>query len=222
MGLVQYARVLAEIKTEPKTHEQVSAASGRGKQTMREILWRLEHLRIVHVVEWRRPEKLRSLMAAAFVLGEGESAPYPNALKRATPGSELARNNPRPELIAFATIINALRNGATRAELHRQTGVAHHNIARLLRELRANGLLHIGAWEVRDSTAGKPSEVLQFGPGKDAPRPKTLTAKQKQDRYRMRRRQRTATLRIVGAIAGQAAIPKHGMQSYHLLGGVAA
>ena len=58
-----YARILAEITTTPKTPAQAADAMGIGKQSMREILWRMEHMKLAHVVGWVEPELKRGFLA---------------------------------------------------------------------------------------------------------------------------------------------------------------
>ena len=66
LGLQAYARILAEITTTPKTPAQAAEAMGIGKQSMREILWRMEHMKLAHVVGWVEPELKRGFLAPLF------------------------------------------------------------------------------------------------------------------------------------------------------------
>ncbi len=223
MGLQAYATVLAAVWDQPATHEDVLEHVGRGGQVLREILWRMEHLGVVREAEWRQPRARRSILGAAFIArheGDPPSAPYPRPLNKPSPGSTLARNNPRPELVAFANIVRTLRAGATRAEIREATGVAHHRISALLAVMRRLGIVHRSAWEGRDCGAGMPAEVLKLGRGRDCPRLPTLTEQEKQARYRARRSAREAGRRVTAALAGSERVVAFGPQSYHLLAGV--
>ena len=217
MGLVQYSKVLAAITSEPRTHEQVADIVRRKGQSIREILWRLEHMGEAHVVRWQPPENRRSIMLAVFSAGPGPSVPYPRPLNRKPPGSTLARSNPKPELISFCNVIKELREGGTRAELHEATGVAPMRLGLLLHSLHRAGLVHVSGW-LRDGGGGYPAQVFVLGAGKDAPRPKRLSNVEKQVRYRTRRRTLIAMQRVTHATAGSGAIQVNGMQSYGLLG----
>lgn len=221
MGLVQYGRVLAAITEQPRTTAAVAGIVARQPQRLREILWRMRQMGEAHVVGWAQTEKLRGILAPVFAAGPGESLPYPKPLKRCEPGSTMARANPKPELISFCSVIKALREGGTRAEIHADTGIAPMRLSLLLRSLHAAGVTHRSAW-ARESEDGSPAEVFTLGAGRDAPRPKAMTAKAKQDRYRAKRRALIATQRITHATAGTGRIVVHGMQAYGLLGGVAA
>lgn len=218
LGLVQYSRVVAFIAQKPRTAVEVARLMGRGAQSLREILWRLEHMGEAHVVEWRAPEKKRSIMAAVFAAGPGTSVPYPRPMKRPVPGSTLAKNNPKPELIAFCSILRALRHGSTRSELHESTGVAQMRLGILLRHMRGAHQVYRCGWATENDRQGAPAEVLKLGNGRDAPRPPAMSAQEKGQRYRDRRRRRVATERVVNALKGVAPITPYGVQSYHLLG----
>ena len=207
-GHAAYARMLALTKT-PATVAQVVEKTGAQRQTTREILWRMERLGLVHVCGWEEPTGRSSFMAPLFLLGQGVSVPYPRQINRQPLGSKPGR--PRAELLAFATIIRLLRHGATRNELHEQTGVAYMRVSNLLRELRRLGLLHTSDWRARDDGCGKPAEVLSFGPGRNAQRPKTLT-RAEIDRNNRQRRQaklkRTASVfHLAARLASVEAFP---------------
>jgi hypothetical protein len=223
MGLQAYARVLALVWHQPLTHEDVAEQIKRSASSLREILWRMEQLGLVRVVQWQQPRKVRGILTAAFQAcqpGDPASAPYPRALNKPTPGSTLALTKPRPELISFANILRTLRLGATRDELREVTGVAHHRLSALLRELRTLGIAHRSTWAPRNK-GGAPAEVLQLGPGRDAARPRRQTYEERSARYRLKRRTREAARRVNAALAGTAPVPFLGVQSYHLLGGQA-
>lgn len=222
LGLQAYARILAEITGTPKTPAQAADAMGIGKQSMREILWRMEHMKLAHVVGWVEPELKRGFLAPLFAAGNGESLPYPRPLRRQAPGATLARSNPKPELMAFAHVCRCLQAGMTRSEIHAETGVAQMRIRLLLREMRRLKLAHRCGWIGREDGAGSPAEVLKFGRGTDAPRPRILTDKERQERHRKRKRAKQISASVARAIAGQGALPKFGVQQFHLIGAGAA
>lgn len=221
MGLVQYGRVLAAITEQPRTSVAVADVVARQPQRIREILWRMEHMGEAHVVRWDQPEMLRGIMAPVFAAGPGQSVPYPRPLKRAAPGSTLAKSHPKPELISFCSVLKALREGGTRADIGAATGIAPMRLSLLLRSLHAARLTHCSGW-YREGNDGSPAQVFMLGAGRDVPRPKALPAKAKQDRYRAKRRALIATQRITHATAGVGVINVCGRQSYDMLGGIAA
>ena len=220
MGLVQYGRVLAAI-VEPKTAVAVAAAVDRQPQRIREILWRMEQMGEAHVVRWDQPEKLRGILAPVFAAGPGMSVKYPRPLKRSAPGSTLALAHPKPELISFCSVLKALREGGSRAEIGSATGIAPMRLSLLLRSLHQARLTHRSGW-TRERESGGPAEVFTLGSGRDVPRPKAQPPKAKQDRYLAKRRMLIAMQRVTHATAGKGTITTYGQQSYDLLGGRAA
>lgn len=215
-GLQAYARILAAVDLRPASPRDVAAALNLGEQSVREVLWGMAKLGLTHVAAWAPKQVPRSsLMVPMFVAGEGQSAPYPVAIKRSAGG---ATGGNRPELLHFATIVRELRLGATRAEIIERCGTMHHNLVPLLRTMRDLGLARVGAWQLREGGAGRPSEVWVLGTGPDARRPAPVSSKVKQERYRIRRRARVATLHVIHAVAGTVTPPRYGVQSYHLLG----
>lgn len=183
-GHRHYALILSQFKTAASIQQAVDNTSAK-LQTVREIVWRMERLGLVHVAIWAEPTSRSSFMVPLFVIGEGQSAPYPRQISRQPLGSSLGR--PRSELIAFAAMIRLLRDGATRNDLHEQTGVAYMRVSNLLRELRRLGLLHTSAWRCRDDGTGRPAEVLTFGSGRNAARPPTISRAEIQRNTRRRR-----------------------------------
>jgi hypothetical protein len=218
LGWSAYARIYAAVIDKALTHIEAAEAVGAGSQSVREILWRMEHLRLVHVETWCKHYKARGPLAARFRAGEGVSAPYPSATAVDVPGASLAAGNPRSELISFAHIMRALQDGATRADIMDQTGCSHSNLSKLLRTMKGLGIVHVCSWQRRCDEPGQPAEVLQLGAGRNAPKPKPIDGAERARRYWVKRRAREAGVRVSMALAGQGAIKACGIQQYHLLG----
>lgn len=183
-GHCDYALILSLCKS-PASIQQVVSKTGAAVQTTREILWRMERLGLVHVSGWAEPTDRSSYLVPLFVIGQGVSVPYPRKVSRRPIGSALGR--PRSELTAFAAIIRLLRQGATRADLFEQTGVAYMRVSTLLRELRRLGLVHTSGWRCRDDGNGNPAEELSFGAGRNAPRPPAASRAEIQRNSRRRK-----------------------------------
>lgn len=206
-GLTTYARILAIITAQPSTHSEVAASFDRGNtagQSMREILHRMCDLRIAHITGWRTPENKRGILRAVFAAGPGVNAPYPRPLNKPQPGSTLARNNPRPELVAFASVIRALKSddGVSRADLQAATGIAPMRLSLLLKQLRADKLIHRSGWAERTSGNGVAAELFTLGAGRDTPRAAPMPRSEIGARSRRGRQAKAQTLRIIHALAG--------------------
>lgn len=209
MGLVMYARILGACVKEAKKAVDVAADLGRARQSVHEILWRLESLGVAHVEDWVKPEHQNGMMSPLFRAFPGKSEPYPRELQRPPFGRA---GGTRSEIISFASALKAMSEGATRAEVLEMTGMSWCNFAKLLRELRKQRLVHVCSWEPRSDERSADVEVLKFGPGKDAPRPKPLTPSERYRRYRLRKSAKLAGQRIVHATAGSVPIEARGIQ----------
>ena len=97
----------------------------------------------------------------------------------------------------------------TRSEIHAETGVATDADWLLMREMRRLKLAHRCGWIGREDGAGSPAEVLKFGRGTDAPRPRILTDKERQKAPEAQAREADLAS-VARAIAGQGALPKLG------------
>lgn len=198
----RYAQILAQVMACPATVPEVVAKHAIGAQVTREILWRMERLGLVRVCEWREPAPRSSYMTAVFGAADGRvSLPYPRQIAKRVYSA--AMGQPRSELTAFAAMVRALQEGATRQQVHEQTGVAYMRVSRLIRVMRGLGICHRSDWIVRDSGAGCRAEVFSFGPGKDAPALKTLGRKEVDRRSAERKKQRGLMLRMIHATAGR-------------------
>lgn len=214
-GLQMYARILAQITWHSRTYAEVAAELNAGAQSMREVLWSMVHLGLAHVAAWEPPAGVRSsYMVARIRAGEGANAPYPVPCRK-PPGSSA---RPRRELAHFAGIVRELRDGATRQQVHEATGVFHHHLTKLLRQMRDMGLARVADYEPRDNTGGRAAEVWQLGMGPDKRRPPRQSAAVRGLRYRNRKRARKATADVARAIAGLATLQRVGVKSFHLLG----
>jgi hypothetical protein len=220
-GLRRYAQILAAIYWKSRSANDVAEKLGclgtNSAQSVREVLWGMRDLGLVHVRSWSpHPSPRSCVMTPVFAFGPGDDAPYPVPCNR-VPGQP-AGKWVRAELTHFATIVRELRTGATRTEICERCGTMHHNLAPLLREMRALSLARVCEWNFRESGAGQPAEVWKLGHGKEAQRPAPMSKEERQLRYRTRRRAKTATLRVVHAVAGDLTLPACGVQSWHLLG----
>ena len=76
-------------------------------------------------------------------------------------------------------------------------------VANLIRVMRGLGICHRSDWIVREGGAGKPAEVLSFGPGRDAPALKTLGRREVERRNRERKKHHAYMLGMIHATAGR-------------------
>ena len=201
LGHSRYAQILAQVMAGPVTIAEVMEKHGLQIQTARELLWRMERLGLIRVCEWREPETRSSYMVVVFGPADGRvSLPYPRQISRVIYSALMGR--PRSELTAFASIINCLRAGATRQQVHEETGVAYMRVSSVMRTMHQLGILHRSDWVVRSNGQGMPAEVFTFGPGADEPKPKTLGRAEIERRHRARKRSHDYMRHMIQATAG--------------------
>lgn len=198
-GHARYARILAMAMNGPVSVDTVSQKQSIRTQTCREIMWRFERFGLIRVSEWFVPEYRSSFLCPLFVADGGESLPYPKPTKR----KNLYQNSgrPRSEVTAFAMMVRLLREGATRSQIHEETGVAYMRVSNLVREFRSLGVLRISEWIPRPDGCGRPSEVLKLERGKDAPRPAVMSRKEIERRHRTKKAAMTRHRAMIGATA---------------------
>lgn len=101
--------------------------------------------------------------------------------------------------ITNAEFMYALSKGVyTRTELAQETGLTPGTVGQYLAQLRKKpGLIHIAEWR-RHEVYHHISEVFKLGPGKDAPRPRSLTQAERQRNYYNRKREKKLQLAMLG------------------------
>ena len=201
-GHKRYAQILAQVMAGPVTIADAMAVQKVQIQTIREILWRFERLGLVRVCEWQEPKARSSFMVPVFAADGLPSLPYPRKINRAPFGTTKGR--PRSELSAFAHVVRCLKAGATRMDIHEQTGLAYMRVSQLVREMRRLKMLHICDWKVRPDHSGKPAEVLMFGPGVNDPKPVTMTRAEIERRHRQKRKGMEMNRKMIAATAANA------------------
>ena len=201
-GHDKYAQILAQVMVRTATVPQVMKKHGMLAQTAHEILWRMERLGLIRVCEWREPGSRSSFLTAVFSAADGRvSLPYPRKTSR--PIYSARKGRPRSELTAFASIVEMLRSGATRQQIHEGTGVAYMRVSSLIRVMRSLGICHRSDWIMRSGGAGKPAEAFSFGPGADVPQPNILGRKAVQRRHVERKKSHAYMLGMIQATAGR-------------------
>ena len=208
MGWKAYVRIIAATR-DGITPWQAGERFGVGRQSIHEVMWRMESLGLIHVREWVAPRQKRGQMSAVFAFGAGQSAPYPRPMKRAGANYKTKK---APELIQLALILRLMSEGITRVDLMNETGSSWCRLSLLIKELRALGLSHISGWERRDH--GSPSQIHKYGAGTDAPRPPKKPTREVERDYRRRVQLKRAAARVNAAIAGAGEIPRFGIQTY--------
>ena len=110
----------------------------------------------------------------------------------------------------------------TRSEIHAEIGAVPDADLAVEREMAPEAGVTLRADRARRWRRITRRGFSKFGCGTDAPRPRILTDKERQERHRKRKRAKQISASVARAIAGQGALPKFGVQQFHLIGAGAA
>lgn len=148
-----YARIIGLLSSGPVAVPELRDALHTSDRTVRSCMRGLAAQGLVQRVGGERPEGRRGVPSSVWALGGA-----PNA------------NRCRVEMIAFGHFMRALHAGpVTTRELILASGFCRHTINRILKQLRREGLVHIGTW---DRIAHLPTPAFVYGPGANVTRPK--------------------------------------------------
>lgn len=201
MGWPHYARMLQLVLAQPMQAGQVAQAMGHGVPPVRDVLWRMERAGIVHVSAWQQPAGHRGPFVPCFAGGPGQSKPYP---RLPVPAKACGRRNCRSRsvLASFIALVRTLLAGdCTRRQLVEATGVAQHNIAPTLRQMRRCDMVHRSGWRRKHDGQHMWAEAFTWGPGADAPRPPTRCRLEILREYRAKRRAAAANQAALQEVA---------------------
>lgn len=199
-GMRGYAIILGALRDQPMTAPELSEKLGMYGNTPRIIVRQLHHRGLIHIAGW----KITSVRAHAipvYAQGCGSDAPLPDR-STGLPRSrrDYGAPTPRTEMIAFATIMEALAEPHTAKSLCELSGLYHRTVYVLIGILRKLRLVHIAGWD--QTIALAPVALYQLGDKRDANRPRP---KSKTDVWRthdIRRRERAKALRVIHITAG--------------------
>lgn len=186
LGMAGYVPLLAAM---PGTIVEIGERTGVCQTTAYKLVREFHRLGIVHR-SGLVPGKLRSTPRPIWSSGPGVDVP----VKR-----ERRARVVRPQVIAFASVIKALAEPRTIAELSDETGVCRGVISAIVKALRARRLSHVGEWERRH---GCPIARHVWGRGGDARRPRVQTKRELNARHNPASVAKRRMLRLIRATAG--------------------
>jgi hypothetical protein len=194
-----YANILAVLRHRPSTATQVATTIATSERTTKQVLVRMVELEIAHVTSWEH--KLRAYIPV-YGFGPGDSAPYPG--KKRPHRVRNARNNFRPDLLAFSNVIKALIEGpTTKPDLHDLSGLNPVTVRLLINHCRQIKLIYIADWFQRTQAAGPPSPMYAVGSKADKPRPLPQSNTENCRRYGLKRRARERLLVLIPSLRAQ-------------------
>jgi hypothetical protein len=197
-GWRRYAQILRELATEPRTTQDLTAMSGCGKDGLRYAIRSMHALRLIHICRWAaRP---RAVPTPVWALGEGDDAPAPKVKETGKASRHCmfaADRRPKPNVIAFASIVHALSEPSTLAQVLEETGTNIGSTRVIIQVLRSLKLVRIHGWEPRKFIGGTPARRFVFAVDKnDAQRPKRLSECERSKRYYDRAQARKLAARL--------------------------
>lgn len=183
VGYVGYAKILAAT-AEPRTHAEISAITGVYEKGLLRLLKQFRAFGLVHRVGWVKPD--HGFAMAQWKLGMGEEAPVPLNAKGRPQAYHDQRPKMQPRAVAFASLVNALQQGASsRTSLMEQSGLPHGALHRVIAAMHKMKLITVAAWTRREDGCGPWIPCYEWGPGvPNIPRPK---ARKRKDYRKMRR-----------------------------------
>lgn len=203
-GWVKYARIIRLLVDRPRTAPEIAAAMDadldRMQDTMRKMLW----LGLVHI--GGAASVAKGPVAAVWHPWEGTSVEVPAWRNRAMP--YYAPMRPNAELIAFASLISALRKDEhTERTLAEETGLYRTRVRAFLAAMRDElNMVYVSRWERRLCGHGKPSAWYRLGAKPHASRPRAKTKAECERARHLRKAALREHLRMIHATAANASV----------------
>ena len=167
LGYSALATILSVLREE-KTPQAASDITNVGLPRMRLLLKQFLDLGVVDRVGWEFPT--HGYAAPVYRMGSGLQVPAPK-MPNGMPQT-LADFRPRlqPRIVAFCSLVQALRHGGSLTEIAHQSGVAAGRLSDVVKHMHALRLVHISGWD--RSPVGPVWRLWAWGSGVDVRRPK--------------------------------------------------
>lgn len=189
IGMAGYVAFLAALRDTPCTLSEAPAVAGVGHTCAWHFISGMYALRLIRISGYRMsPGKCT---APVFSPGSDPDAPPPAFRPSGRPidGIRMPKKvQPRPELLAFKSLLSALELPSSRTELAASTGLHWVTIKSAVNALVEHGFAHIAMWHWRDH-GGPPLEQFQIGRGVNARRPDRMKRREIRRRYDSRKRE---------------------------------
>lgn len=165
LGLVGYCRILSGVARKARTTAELAEAFGVHHSTMAHVLRSMYRMQLVHRAAWVRP-KANSVLVPVWGFGADGDTDSDVPAPRAT--SRPARTN----AITIASIRDVLESGsASMTEIAEEMKMHRETCIRIVRIMRAHGLIRIAEWRPRNQHGGTPTPHYAYGRGRNAPKP---------------------------------------------------
>lgn len=192
-GSIAYASVMRGLQLQGATAREIAIRHGWCDCSARHLLRQLHSLGLLHVAGWRRIGR-RGPWDRVYGAGEGEDAPPPMTSKgkvgHLRPPKKI---QPRPALIAFATLWNSLSEPSTAKQILEETGFGQQVLYRFFLHGRKIRAVRVAGWT---RSGAQPVMLFALGSAPDVPRPLREPKILIQRRQRRRSRERAIVARL--------------------------
>jgi hypothetical protein len=194
LGFDGYCRVLRSIVRRPATTAELCERFGVYRRTMLWICGSMLKAGLIHRSEWVQPAP-RRMRVPVWSFGPGGDVEHPHWRPVKRKSGESA--------VILGAVRDALQDRVLPADqLAADLGWTLEHGRRIVRIMRAHGLLRVAEWEVRCSAH---TASYAFGPGADAHRKPISDAPARKALYARTHRAKRVHLAMVRATAGRLA-----------------
>lgn len=185
VGYPAYLEVTRMIALGPTDAHEIEEAMGWTRRPTLRFLRLLTRMELAHVHSWHKPHTGSRCYVERFVLGPGVGEKKPHTRGEKHGRTHMQDKTYRSQGLAFASLLRALSEGATRAELHELSGISTRSLFTLIPAMcERPKMIHIADW--RRAAAGQPSPVFMLGNKPDAARPAPLGKGRANKKYRVK------------------------------------
>ncbi|MCU7372834.1 hypothetical protein PEC18_18715 [Paucibacter sp. O1-1] len=192
-----YLDILRYLQKWPSTADQMAAACCVAEAKGTTVLRHLHAARLAHISGWTKSSSPRANWRPVWSAGHGHDAPRPGHGTR----TWARANNLSAQLIALASVLRALVEPITVADLADVTGCNAGTIRLMLRHAKKIGFARISDWVPPASLGGHPAAMWRLGHGDNAPRPAAKTRAEIYAQNWQRRKGRQAMQALIRATA---------------------
>lgn len=161
-GMPLYARICARLIEHPATAREVAADMDIKTMGTVRVLRMMRRHGLLRVVDWRREIK-HGIPNEVWAFGPGADAPAPLTQKgfvsSKLPVYRATKLN--IEVMAFASLVEALREGIDFHALHDSTGICKSTLQPFIRQLRDLKMIHTCDW--LRNPFGNPTPIMKLG-----------------------------------------------------------
>jgi Mn-dependent DtxR family transcriptional regulator len=192
LGMPGYVKILTTLRDCPMTTAQISQSLGINLNTTQKLLSWMRRLKLVHRDGWHKPVKHSRLICYWHFGGDGDVPPSDRP--------DEGRLVPSSPLMLLATTAEILREEPTsKADLADELSMHVESASRIIRLLKAAGLVHVGGWGTPPKGPLYPQ--WSWGSGVNVRRPPRKSPNIQRRRWYATHRAKMAHIELINATA---------------------